>query len=168
MHAPTSYQELGRFIVMFQHAEAALTNLLILVAKADDEAIRILVNELEYSQRVKTTDVMFARFVDILGNPDQPAKAEFHRLMVELGKLGERRNEIVHSKYSSWINVEGKLGLLRENSRLRASKGTREAQEEELLPEAFAEDLRRLSVALQELEYFRLKIIDCLFPDVQP
>ena len=36
----------------------------------------------------------------------------FHELMVELGKLGERRNELVHSKYNRWFNVEGKEGLL--------------------------------------------------------
>lgn len=132
------------------------------MAEADDEDVRILVNELGYSQRVRTTDVMFARFVDLLREPDQPAKATFHSLMVELGKLGERRNEIIHSKYSRWINIEGASGLLRENSRLRASKGTREDEEEELLPEAFSEDFRRLSAALQELERFRLKIIDWL------
>ena len=164
MEQSTSYHELGRFIVSFQHAEAALTELLVLMAKADDEAVRILVNELEYSQRVKTTDVMFSRLVDLLRDPDQAAKADFHGLMVELGKLGERRNEIVHSKYTPWINVEGASGLLRENSRLRASKGTREEEEEEILPHAFAVDFRRLSAALQQMERFRLKIIDWLSP----
>lgn len=162
MEHPTAYHELGRFIVSFQHAEAVLTELLVLMANADDEAVRILVNELEYSQRVNTTDVLFARFVDLLRNPDQAAKAEFHSLMVQLAKLGERRNEFVHSKYALWINLEGASGLLRENSRLRASKGMREEQEEELLPQALSEDFQRLSAALQELERFRLKIIDWL------
>ncbi|MDR0775146.1 MAG: hypothetical protein LBE81_00705 [Azonexus sp.] len=166
MNASASHQELGRFIVTFQHVETALTRLLVLMAKADDEAVRILVNELQYSQRVKTTDVLFARFVDLLCNPDYTAKAEFHKLMNELWKLGERRNEMVHSKYASWISVEGRSGLLRENSRLRASKGAREEEEEELLPESFAEDFRRLSEALNELERFRLKVIDWLCPDV--
>jgi hypothetical protein len=115
---------------------------------------------------VKTTDVLFARFVDLLRDPDQVAKAEFHSLMVELRKLGERRNEIVHSKYSSWISVNGEAGLFRENSRLRASKGAREEEEEELLPQAFGADFERLKAAIQNLESFRLKIIDWLYPDV--
>ncbi len=164
MEQSTSYHELGRFIVSFQHAEAALTELLVLMANADDEAVRILVNELEYSQRVKTADVMFARFVDLRRQLDQAEKTDFHSLMIEFGNLGGRRNEIVHSKYTPWINVEGASGLLRENSRLRASKGTREDEEEELLPQTFAEDFRRLSAALQQLERFRLKVIDWLYP----
>lgn len=87
--------------------------------------------------------------------------------MVELGKVGERRNELVHSKYSLWVNVAGAAGLIRENSKLRASKGTREEEEEELLPEAFNADFERLENALRDIETFRLKIIDWLYPDVQ-
>ncbi|HEX4985685.1 MAG TPA: hypothetical protein VFV71_06385 [Burkholderiales bacterium] len=161
-----SYSQLGRFIVQFQHAEAALTELLVLMADADDEAVRILVNELEYSQRVKTTDVMFARFIDVRRNIDQSTKQEFHRLMVELLSLGERRNEMVHSQYWDWKNVEGSLGLLRQNSGLKASQGRRDVQEEELLPHAFEKDFERLSQTLHNLESFRLKVIDWLHPDV--
>ncbi len=162
MNQPTAYHQIGRFVVSFQHVEAALTELLVLMARADDEAIRILVNELEYSKRVKTTDVMFARFVNLQHDPDELAREEFHKLMNELGKLGERRNDIVHSKYSSWINTEGLLGFIRENSRLRASKGDRQIEEEGLIPETFDSDLNRLSEARKALEGFRLKIIDFL------
>jgi len=38
MSHPTAYHQLGRFIVSFQHAEAALTELLVLMVRADDEA----------------------------------------------------------------------------------------------------------------------------------
>ena len=148
MNHPTAYHQLGRFIVSFQHAEATLTELLVLIVNADEEAIRILVNELEYNNRVKTTDVMFARFVDLHREPDEATKSEFHKLMVEFGKLGERRNEIVHSKYMAWLNVEGDSGLIRQKSALRASKGTREDEEEELLPDAFNADFKRISIAL--------------------
>lgn len=74
---------------------------------------------------------MFARFADLLREPDEAAKREFHNLMIKFGKLGERRNEIVHSKYAQWINVEGACvcGLLRQNSRLRAAKGMRDELE---------------------------------------
>ena len=156
MTQPTAYHQLGHLIVTFQHAEGALTELLVLMAGADDEKVRILVNELQYSQRIKTTDVLFARFVDLMREPDLVAKEEFHKLMVELGKLGERRNEIVHSKYAYWLDVHGKAGLLRENSKLHAGKGIREEEEEELLPEAFLPDFERLTVALNALERFRL------------
>ena len=166
MERSESYTRLGRFIVQFQHAEAAITELLVLMASADDEAVRILVNELEYSQRVKTTDVMFARFIDVRRNTDQAAKQEFHHLMVELLSLGERRNEMVHSRYWDWEDVEGSTGLLRQNSKLRASQGTRDEQEEELLPQAFEKDFERLSQALQGLERLRLKVINWLYPDV--
>lgn len=163
MHDSATCQQIGRFVVMFQHAEQQLTELLVLMANADDEFVRILVNELEYNKRVKTTDVMFGRFVDLRAEPDQSAKQRFHDLMTELVKLGERRNEIVHSKYSSFINVEGIAGLRRERSKLAASKGQRDVQEEDLLPESFAEDLERLSAAQKSLETFRLKIINRVY-----
>ena len=150
---------MAEFIVLFQHAEASINELLVLLAQADDEAIRILVNELGYSQRLKTVDVLFSRFVDL------PAKAAFHKLMVELGELGRRRNELVHSAYMTWIDVAGDVGLFRQNSMLRSSKGIREKEEEELLPDAFNNDIERLDVVLQELGKFRLMIIDWNYPD---
>lgn len=167
MAAPTAYHQIGKFVVYFQHAEAAINEILILLANADDEAVRILVNELEYSQRLKTADVMLARFVDLQREPDLSAKADFHKLMGELGRLGERRNDLMHSKYTQWLNVEGAQGLIRQNSKLRGGKGIREEVEEELLPEAFNADFARLDSALQQLEVFRMKVIDWLYPDVQ-
>ena len=167
MTVPTAYHQIGKFIVYFQHAEAAIDEILVLLANADDEAVRILVNELEYAQRLKTVDVMLARFVDLQPEPDLSAKADFHKLMGELGRLGERRNDLVHSKYTSWFNIEGAPGLIRQNSKLRASKGIREEAEEKLLPETFNGDLERIASALKELEAFRLKVIDWLYPDVQ-
>ena len=108
---------------------------------------------------------MTSLFVFLLRRkPDQNAKAEFHKLMAELLRLGERRNDIVHSKYTPWINVEGVAGLIRENSKLKASKGLRDVEEEGLLPAAFETDFERLSVSLRELERFRLKVIDWLYP----
>ena len=86
--------------------------------------------------------------------------------MVELGKLGERRNNLVHSKYTMWRNVHGADGLIRQNSNLRASKGFREEAEEEMLPESFNPDLERLELALREMETFRMTIINWLYPDV--
>lgn len=160
------YQQIGRFVVMFQLVEQRLTELLVLMPNVDDEFVQILVNELEYNKRVKTTDVMFGRFIDLQRNPDQSAKQKFHDLMTELVKIGERRNEIVHSKYTLFINVEGVAGLRRENSKLAASKGLRDVKEEDLLPESLEEDLKRLSAANESLETFRMKIIDWLYHTV--
>jgi hypothetical protein len=165
MQESAIYQQIGRFIVMFQRAEQKLTELLVLMAEADVEFIRILVNELEYSERVKAADVMFGRFFDLRNNPDQSVKAQFHALMVELLRLGERRNEIVHSKYTTFISVKGVAGLRRENSKLKPSKGLRAVEEEDLLPASFEEDFKSLSVAHQSLEVFRLKAIDWLWPE---
>jgi hypothetical protein len=107
---------------------------------------------------------MFARFVDLRREPDFSAKSDFHKLVDELKKLGKRRNDLVHSKYASWTNVHGAAGLIRQNSKLRASKGSREEDEEELLPEGLNADIECLFTTLRALEPFRLKIIDWLYP----
>lgn len=167
MTLPTAYHQLGKFIVDFQHVETAVSDLLCLLAEpSDSEAISILINELDYSERLKSADVLFARFIDLKREADLTDKTEFHKLIVELGKLGERRNDLVHSKYMLWVNIEGNTGLVRENSKLKGNKGMREQQEEELLPEAFNSDLKMLLSASQNLEKFRLKVIDYLYPDV--
>jgi len=65
-------------------------------------------------------------------NTDKLKKDEFHKLMVCLGKLGERRNELVHSKYNPWKNVDGNQGLLRRNSKLERQGSGLKTNEEEL------------------------------------
>jgi len=166
MNSPTAYHQLGRFIVAFQHLESAVNDLLELLANTRDcEVVRILANDLEYRKRLNTADVLFARFVDLRTNTDALAKGEFHKLIVELGDLGDRRNDLVHSGYNAWLNVDGKEGLLRRNSKLRGRKGEREEKEEELQPDAFDQDLQRLAAAASRLEVFRLRVIDWLYPE---
>lgn len=160
----SAYHQLGRFIVSFQHLEDTINGLLELLADADCETVRILINDLEFSKRLSTIEVLFSHFISIRTGAEAPTKAAFHKLMIELGKLGERRNDIVHSRYNPWTNTEGREGLLRTNSRLRGSKGEREETEEEIQPEAFDADLHRLAAAAEELEKFRLQIIDRLYP----
>ncbi len=167
MSHPTAYHQLGRFIVGFQHIENAVTELLVSLDDTDSEAVLILVNELGYSQRLRTADVLFSRFVDLRSNTDPANKATFHDLMGKLAKLGERRNQLVHSRYNDWINVHGKQGLLRTNSRLSSKEGKRQELEEELQPEAFDDDLERLASAGTELERFRLQVIDWLYPPAE-
>ena len=138
----------------------------LLAEPSDSESIRILINELGYNQRLKTVDVLFARFIDLKRDVNPTDKAEFHNLIGLLNTLGERRNDLVHSKYMQWLNVEGKSGLIRENSKLRGGAGILLQQEEELLPETFNVDLQNLHDASQTIEKFRLKVIDYLYPDV--
>ncbi len=132
MNAPTAYHQLGQFIVKFQHLENVVNNLIVMMANTNDSVVQILTNDLEYGKRLNTADVLFAYFVDLRNNTQPEMKAEFHKLMVELRELGERRNDLVHSRYNPWLNVEGNEGLLRTNSKLRGSKGEREEKEEEL------------------------------------
>jgi len=167
MKTPTAYHQLGKFIVSFQYVEATINDILILLAEADDDAVLILANELDYSARLKTADVLFARFVDMRDIIESSAKDDFHKLINVLHKLGERRNDFVHSNYSPWINVERNIGLIRENYKLRGKRGIRERLEEELLPETFSADLERINKSLADLESFRLRIIDWLYPDLQ-
>jgi hypothetical protein len=165
---------LARDHVKFQHVEDQLTELLELMAvtrlespmialngrtHADEEFVRILVNKLNFDERIKSTDVMFARFVDLLSGPNDSAKNHCHDLMTKLRTLGERRNLIVHSKYTSFISVEGAVGLRRTHSKLVARAGERKVEEEDLFPESFAEDLERLDAARQSLETFRLQTL---------
>lgn len=165
MIANTAYHQLGRFIVQFQHLEGAVNKMLELMSGADCEVTRVLANDLEYSKRLNTANVLFSRFIDLRTNTDPAAKGEFHKLMVELRALGERRNEMVHSRYHPWIDVHGNEGLLRRNSKLRGKAGEREEQEEELKPSAFDADLERLAAASARLEAFRLRVIDWLYPE---
>lgn len=167
MTHPTAYHQLGRFIVAFQQLEGAVNDILELLSGGDCEATRILANDLEYGKRLNTTDVLFARFVDIRTNTNAASKAQFHKLMVDLRELGERRNDMVHSRYHPWVDVHGNEGLLRRNSKLRGKAGEREESEEELQPDAFDADLERLSQAAARLEEFRLKIIDWLYPGIE-
>ena len=171
MNEPTVLNQLGCFIISFQHVEAALTELLVLMSlmsdedNVDDEMVRILVNELEFSKRVATTEVIFARFVDLRCKSEQAEKQEFHKLITEIKDLGTRRNDIVHSKYLTWISVDGVNGLLKRNSKLRGGKGIREIVEEELNSKTLQTDVEKLDSTLKNLESFRIKVINWLHPE---
>jgi hypothetical protein len=67
-------------MVYFQHLEHTINELLVLMAGADEENVCSLINELEYSKRLKTADVLFARFVDLRSNTDPAIKNRFHEL----------------------------------------------------------------------------------------
>lgn len=161
---PSAEHQLGEFIVCFQHLEDQINDLLVLLARTDDSVVRILVNDLEFSKRLTTADVLFAYVVDIGNNINEEAKADFRKLTNELRKLGERRNDLVHSRYNPWTDTQGNEGLIRTNSKLLGGRGVREEREEELHSEDFEADLQQLSDAAGKIEKFRQQIIDWLHP----
>ena len=143
---------------------------MVLMARSEDEeVIRMLLNDLEYSRRVRTAAVVYARFVSLSSPLDEAEKATkitaFKKVRKELLRLGEVRNALVHSRYFSRTNVNGKLGLIRIHSQLQG--GERNEEEHEMLPETFAAEHVALSGALAKSEQFRLQIINWIFPDVQ-
>lgn len=162
MSHPTAFHQLGRFIVMFQNLEAGINEFIYLITDvADDPAVA----GLTFTKRLDATDELFADFIEAQGDSDHCVKAEFSHLVRELKALTDRRNVLVHSRFSRWLNVEGREGLLRTSTRINGSKRKND-DEEELQPEAFDGDLGRLQVASEDLNRFRLRVIDLLYPDV--
>ena len=134
-----SIRNLGNFIYRFQFIERQLDELIILVANCDDEMIRILISEMDFAKKLKALDVMFARFNDLHSGREEN-KLNFHKLVNNVQKLAKRRNDLVHSHYWSYLNLEQHVGLLRRKSTLVSSTGNREDREEELMPENLVND----------------------------
>jgi len=158
-----SFHQLGFFVYSFQMVEQQVEDIIVLLMNADDEMVAIFMSELDFSEKLKTVDVLFSRFIDVRRELKGADKKAFHKVISQVIKLCERRNEILHSKYDTYQNVDGRLGLIRQNSRLRASKGVREMSEEELLPEALDTDVKNISSCLEELEVYRLKVLDWIY-----
>lgn len=90
----------------FQQLEHMVNETLALLANADGEIVYTLINRLEYSNRLKIADILFARLVDLRSNIDSAMTTKFHELMeliVELEKCGICKNELVHSRYAANI-----------------------------------------------------------------
>jgi len=162
MESVTSYHQLGKFIVLFQNIEEQIDDLILLLTNSDDELISILINQMEFSQKIKKLDVIFARFVDKKENTGKFDKNDFHSFINKVIKQCERRNALVHSRYYSWLNIEGKEGLLRENAKNSAKKGLREIKEEEILPEDLAKDIEKIEEYIENFDKHRNRITDWL------
>lgn len=158
------YQQLGKFVILFQNIERAIIELIVLMAKSDDEVIEILINELDYSKQIKTTDVLFSHYVNIR-TVDSNEKKKFHLLMSNCLKLGELRNNLLHSKYAQQVDNGEVTVLIRINSKLRSSKGIREIEEEDLTNKSFNKYFEDITSVLQQIEAFRLKIIGWEYPE---
>lgn len=158
-----SFHQLGLFVYSFQMVERQIEEIIMLLMNTDEEMVAILMSELDFSGKLKTVDVLFSRFIDVRRGIPATDKDTFHKLISRIIKLCERRNDLLHSKYDTWQNLEGALGLLRQNSKLRASKGIREELEEEILPQNLDSNVNQISDCLNELEQRRLKVLDWLY-----
>jgi hypothetical protein len=163
MSASTSYHQLGLFLVLFQHIEGTVNEIIgHLVPAQDSEAVRILISALGYNQRLKVADALLRRTVEIHSKaPTSLTVGEFSALMKKLELLGGRRNSLVHSRYYEWIATDGDRGMLRQNTRMQ--KGALVDDEEELLPSTFDAELSELRVALGQLDAVRLQVIDLAY-----
>jgi hypothetical protein len=162
---PTTYHQLGRVVVSFQQVESLLSEIVLLLAGGDEEIARIFVLELSYAQRVRVASTLFTRFVDLRHGLPQNSKSDFYALVNFLEKLGQRRNELVHSRYANWFPLGGGEGLLRTKQRKSPKGPATEETEEELRFESFEQDLKQIAHALMLLENVRLNVIDWLYPD---
>ena len=165
----TAQHNLGEFVVRFQGLERGVNGLIKMLSRSDENIVDILINDLEFSRRIKTLDVLYFYYVSVYTNNDeQLAKnkhKEFHRFIVLLQRLAERRNSLVHSKYTYWQDVTGSDGLIRNNYILRGKDGEREEEDEELQPEAFDKDFTNLDEASEKMEFHRSEILDWQYPD---
>lgn len=157
----TEFQKLGEFLYRFQIVEAQLEEIIILLANADDELVEILIAELDFSRKLRVVDVMFSRFVDIKGWAPEK-KREFHKVVLSVTSLSVRRNELVHSKYRSLLAVNGDVGLLRTNARLKPNRGIIDRVEEEIFSGDLDQDFLNVDQAMNDLEQYRLQLIDAV------
>lgn len=161
----TTYHQLGRVVVSFQHVDHALAEVILLLAGGDEETVRILIHDLGYMQRVRAASTLFTRFVDLRSGLPADAKQDFYALLALLEKLGQRRNELVHSRYVNWRPLGGGEALLRTKARRPQRGPATEIAEEEMLVNSFEGDLLELGKALMLLENARLNIVDWLYPE---
>ena len=155
-------QELGQFIVSFQALEQSISDLIAQIVQPDPEYALALAAELEFNSKIRALDVIFARFAQIHGLSTTTPHPEFHKLMSDVTRASERRNQFVHSHYATFQSADGAIGLIRSPTRLRASKGERTDPDEDLM----LSDLRKEVLAIQALQVrlgaFREQVIDSL------
>ena len=130
------YHQLGKFIVLFQRLEAQVTDIALQIVNGNDEFVRILIRQHAFSSLVKTTDVLFSRYVDERTIDDRE-KNIFHKLIVKCSELAELRNDLVHSQYYDLVENNEPIALVRENSKLSGGKGARVEESEDLTSEDF-------------------------------
>jgi hypothetical protein len=154
------FQQLGKFVVLFQGLESSLIEMISVVAD-EDYSVAILPAETKYRRLVGSTDVMFSRFVDRLRQSDLEAKTRFHELMEKCLDIGVLRDRLIHSKYALLTSAGNVAVPVREKAKLKFKGGSRRQVIGENLPvESFEPYLQQIAEVLAELESFRLQAIE--------
>ena len=154
------YQQLGKFVGLFQGLEGSLIEMISVTAD-EDCAVEILPAETGYRRLVASTDVRFSQFVDLLRPTDLEAKARFHKLMEKCLDIGIVRNRLVHSKYALLTSAGNVVAPVREKARLKFNGGSRgEVIKEDVSVESFEPYFQQIAEVLAELESFRLQVIE--------
>lgn len=166
MESNPAFHQLGRFIYRFQSVEEQIEGLIFLMVDADEVMVKMLLNELDFSGKLKAVDVMFARYID-LRKLCSNYKKSFHREINKLVNLSKSRNALVHSQYSQYTDVDGKTGLILTDFRLKPSKGNLEENEIEVMDGSLDNEIEEIDSAIINLNDYRLKIISWQYPDLQ-
>jgi hypothetical protein len=156
---------LGRFVLTFQAVEAKMVELTVQIVDADPEYVATLTAELEFNAKARALEVIYARYAETHSPSDAAPRSEIHQLMTKILDLATRRNELVHSFYAPWITVDGEAALARTPTRLKPSKGVRKQEGESILSENLEAEIIKMQSILQELEKYRLQVIDINCPD---
>ena len=154
------YQQLGKFVVLFQELENSLIEFISVITDKD-YAVEMLPAETAYPRLVESTGVIFSHFIDRLRAPDLEAKTRFHELMGKCLDIGVLRNRLIRSTYALLVRTGDFGALVQEEAKLKFQSGSRrQAIREDLPVESFEPYFQRIADALAELESFRLQVID--------
>ena len=156
--------ELGHFVVSFQAVESAMARLIADISGPDPEYIGALTAELEFSSKARALDVIFTRFAQIHGLSQRSPHPAFHRLVNRILALASRRNEIVHSFYSTLITTDGQVAITRKPTRLKPSEGVRQQPHEDIMHGHLKAEVHEIQGLLNELASFRQQVIEALHP----
>lgn len=161
MGIPEIHQELGKFVVLFQTMDNAINNLIHYLADDKQFIAEAFIAKTEFTAKMEIADVIFTNYIEITANTDRKEKEKFHSLMNKCKKIGRERNIIVHSVYYPLTKVDGTKRLIQQNPRLKFEGGSHiDINDKELALEDFEKINLKITDALEEIERFRLKLID--------
>ena len=154
------YQQLGKFVVLFQELEDSLIELNSEIAD-EDYAAGILPAETEYPRLVESTDVIFSHFADRMRQPDLEAKTRFHKLMKECLDIGVLRNTLIRSTYALLIRTGNFVAPVQRKATLKFKDDSpRQAFGADQPVESFEPYFQRIAGVLAEVESFRRRVIE--------
>lgn len=154
------YQQLGKFMVLFQELEQALVEFNGAIA-GEDYAAEILPAETEYPRLVESTGVIFSRFLDRLRRPDAETGTRFHELMEKCLEIGVLRNRLIRSTYALLVRSGDAFDIAQKGVKRKFNDASRgQAVGEDPSLESFDPYFQRIADVLAELESFQLQVTD--------